>query len=718
MKKALISAVVSVNCASVAFVPFSTFAQDNSVTDTQNVSQAQGEQETMVVTGRYTATEQVSSATGLDLSDLETPQSVSVITEQRIKDQNLNNVKEVVDATVGLSVNPADTERNTFVSRGFTVGSYQIDSVPQSLGDLGGALGETLIDLATYERVEIVRGATGLMTGSGSPAAAINFVRKKADSADFTGYVEAKTGSWDKREVSTDLGGAVNDSGTVRARIVAKYNKNNSYMDRYSKESTVLYGVIDSDISDDTLLRIGAGMQNNNAPGATWGSLTSYYSDGTKIDWSRSSSTAADWSYYNTDAKYYFANLEHYFANNWQWKLNYNHNEYEQNSKLLYLYGTVDKSDEGASLLVYDLASRSQATVDSVDTQLNGDFDWLGQHHEFVTGAIYSQQNRKSYYGYGSKTGGTFDQSLLDYDGGFAESTWNAKTLNADYDTKELGLYAAARFGITDDLKWIVGSRISNWQREGLYDTAGSNVDYSEHGVLTPYTGLLYDLTEQHRVYASYAEIFQPQYYRKANGEFFEPLTGRNYEIGLKSALLNDTVHTSVAVYRIEQDNQAEATSEVLSNGDTIYKEVDGVVSKGFELEANGQVTEGLKISAGYSQYDAKDKNGDDVNTVYPKKQLKVFTTYNFFSALPKLTIGGGVKWQSKIYADDTSGYRTQQDDYVLVDLMTRYDITPQTQVQLNVNNVFDEKYYQTVCADCYMYGAPANFTLSVQHNF
>lgn len=724
MKKTTIASVVAMQFAAAAIYSPSLLAQEESTSQlsqpSQSSQQTDSAMDTLVVTGRYTATEQVSSATGMDLSDMETPQSVSVITEQRIKDQGLSNVKGVVNTAVGLSVDPADTERNTFVSRGFVVGSYQVDSVPQSLGDLGGALGETLIDLSIYDRVEIVRGATGLMTGSGNPAAAINFVRKHAESKEFRGYVNVKAGSWDRREVTTDLSGALNDSGSVRGRIVAKYDKHGSFMDRYTKETSVLYGVVDADITDNTLLRVGAGLQNNNADGATWGSLPSHYTDGEKINWSRSMSTATNWSYYDTDAKYYFVNLEHYFANGWRLKTDYSHNEYTNDDKLFYIGGQIDKADGGASLGQWIINGDSKATIDSIGTQLNGDFGLFGRQHDFVAGVLFSHQTRKIYYGYPAESGQTFNQSLLDYQGNVSVSGWPERSLDSDYTTEELGFYAATRFDVTDDLKWIVGSRVSNWNRDGLYSTASatSDVDYGDNGVITPYTGLLYDITAQHRAYVSYAEIFQPQFNKDASGDFIDPLTGTNYEVGLKSSFADDQIHTAISVFRIEQDNLAESTGTLDSKGETIYREVDGVTSNGFEFEANGQVTEGWNLSAGYSQYTAKDKDDQPVSTTRPRKQFKLFTTYNFTSALPELTLGGGVKWQSRIFAEDSSGYRTEQSDYALVDLMGRYDITRQTQVQVNINNVFDKKYYAGICTTCYSYGDPANVTVSLQHNF
>lgn len=139
---------------------------------------AQDEIEEIVVIGRYTVSETIDTATGLGLSIAETPQSVSILTELRIRDQALNTIVEAVDHTVGVSSSAVDNVRNTLAARGFEISNYQIDSVPLSWS-LAGDSGETIADLSIYERVEFVRGSTGLLTGVGDPSASINLVRKK-----------------------------------------------------------------------------------------------------------------------------------------------------------------------------------------------------------------------------------------------------------------------------------------------------------------------------------------------------------------------------------------------------------------------------------------------------------------------------------------------------------------------------------------------------------
>lgn len=221
----------------------------------------------VIVTGSYTINERIDTATGLGLTLRETPQSVTVITAQRILDQNMQSVADIVTNTVGVSGNQVDDVRNTFNARGFEIKNYQIDGVPTGWTLAGGA-GETMADVSLYERVEIVRGATGLMTGAGDPSASINLVRKHATATEPQGYVSASLGSWNTRQIQADVAGPLTASGKIRGRAVAKYEKGENFIDWYKNEKSVLYGVIDADLTENTLLRVGGSQQKDalNAP--------------------------------------------------------------------------------------------------------------------------------------------------------------------------------------------------------------------------------------------------------------------------------------------------------------------------------------------------------------------------------------------------------------------------------------------------------------------
>ncbi|WP_250459046.1 TonB-dependent siderophore receptor [Microbulbifer litoralis] len=680
--------------------------------------------ETVTVTGKYAVDESIDTATGLGLTLRETPQSVTVLTAERIKDQNLNNLVDTVNNAVGISSSQLDNVRNSLQSRGFDINNYQIDGVPLSWS-LSGDSGETSADVSIYERVEFVRGATGLLTGVGDPSASINLVRKKASHTDLTGYVDVDAGSWGKTQTTADIASGLNESGSLRGRLVARYLDSESHKDDFSEQQNVVYGVIEGDLTENTLLRIGGHYQNRNPRGAAWGALPALYSDGTATDWDVSKTTGLDWTRWETTSENYFATVNHVFANGWDLKINYNHLAYEKESRLVLLSGALDR-ETGEGLYAQRYRAFGDTEQDSYDLQLKGDYQLFGRQHEFVLGALHSEQEGgTSTYDpdpLGGNTGWDSVPVGNYYEwGDLPEPDWTENaTVRDDNETSQTGYYASTRLSFSDRFKVIAGGRLASWDRQRTYYGAVS--DYGDDDVFVPYFGALYDLTEQHRLYASYTEIFTPQNNKDASGDYLDPLTGTNTEVGLKSTFLDDRLQTSVALFHIEQDNLAVVDPDYIPTPEqaSAYNAAQGTESDGFEAEVIGRIADGWDISAGYSRFEAEDADGLEVNTTYPRKQFKLFTTYQFVDSLPALTIGGGVNWQSDIYAEG-SGNRLEQDAYSLVNLMARYDIRDNMYLQMNVENALDEKYYNYLTAgyyNQYSYGTPRNATLRFSYNF
>ncbi|RYZ95209.1 MAG: TonB-dependent siderophore receptor, partial [Moraxellaceae bacterium] len=350
-----------------------------------NISRAADDSvESVTVIGHYTVDEKIDTATGLGLSLFETPQSVSVMTEQRILDQNLNSIAEVIIQTVGVSANNLDTTRNTFSARGFDIDKYQIDGVPQAWS-LAGDSGETIADVAIYERIEVVRGATGLLTGAGDPSASINLVRKHAESDVFKGYVNGGIGRWSTKFLSADVSTPLNDSGSVRARFVARKKVSDTFMKIPEEDKTTVYGVIDADLGQQTKLSVGSSYQDSSPKGSTWGALPAWFNDSTPTNWDRSVTTAANWSEWKTTNENSFATLAHEFSNGWEGKISYNHTKNTAKTKLLYLSGIIDKAT-GTGLNPWPYKSDGYNEQNSFDLQLKGSYELFTQEHEFVVG--------------------------------------------------------------------------------------------------------------------------------------------------------------------------------------------------------------------------------------------------------------------------------------------------------------------------------------------
>ncbi len=288
----------------------------------------------IVVTNRYSTNDRLDTATGLGLTLHETPQSVSVVTAERISDQNLRSLTDVIDNAAGVSARAQDSSRSTYASRGFSINNYQIDGVP-IYWQPGNNAGETQSDTSLYERVEVVRGATGLLTGAGNPSASVNLVRKHADSKELTSTLDMSAGRWNNYTATADVGTALNNSGTIRGRVVTHFADGDSFRDLASEEKTVLYGVIDADLSENTLLRVGATYQDNEPGASTWGGLPVWHADGSRTDWDREKTIAADWTTWSSTVENYYLDLTHEFANSWTAKFSINSNSNDSDQMLL-----------------------------------------------------------------------------------------------------------------------------------------------------------------------------------------------------------------------------------------------------------------------------------------------------------------------------------------------------------------------------------------------
>lgn len=678
--------------------------------------------EEVVVESTYTTGDRLDTATGLGLTIVETPQSVSVMTFDRIFDQNLRSLSDVVNNAPGISGKLMDSSRHGFWARGFPIDNYQIDGVPMEWTS-GGDAGETESDTSLYERIEIVRGATGLLTGAGNPSASINLVRKHADSADFTGFTTAGFGRWNQRNAMLDVGSGIALDGRVRGRAVLNYEEGDSHVRLLENKKSVGYAVIDADVTDRTLLRAGFSYQDNEPTASTWGGLASWYADGSRTDFPRSSTVGARWTRWASTNRNYFLTVRHELNDRWDVRVDYNNARNDAELNLLYLFGTPDH-ETGLGLGAFPFRSDTSREQYSVGVRLSGSFDLFGRSHELIAGYSYIDQsyfadNRPPVAGTVAPIG-----NFNNWDGSYPEPSYGPAGIDVDEDTEQSGFYVATRISVTEPLKVVAGARLAKWEQAGL--RYGTDQDYGDSNVFVPYFGVLYDVTETHRLYASYTEIFKPQNATDRNGRLLDPLVGNAHEAGLKSAFLNGALHTTLTIFRIEQDNLAQEDPGEVIPGTALpaSRAAEGAHSEGFEIEVVGRPLPGWEASLSYTNFTAKDARDVDVNTDQARKLFKLFTTYEFVDTLPGLTIGGGVNWEGGNYKPTNNPVtgvpeRLEQDAFALVNLMARYAFSEHISAQLNVDNLLDEEYYSQIgFFDQLAFGEPRNYNVGVTYRF
>ncbi|MDH1976710.1 TonB-dependent siderophore receptor [Aliarcobacter butzleri] len=658
-------------------------------------------------TNSYT-TGSMRTATKLDLSLRETPQSVSVITNQLIEDKKIDDFDTLMKNVTGVRVEKGVLDsRSSYSLRGFNLDYYQIDGIPMAKNDL--AMYNYNMD--KFDRVEIVKGANGLTSGAGNPGGAINMIRKHANSKEFTGSVDVSAGTWDTYKIKTDISTPLNEDGSVRARLVASHKETDTFKDRVHNENDLVYVVVDADITDTTTVSVGASYEKEDLDGDS-NNLPAFYSDGTKTNFDRSKNYSPDWSSWDTERKSYFLDVKQYLPNDILLNAVYTHNDIKTKDRFNgYLTVWSGLNKDGSGLDYSWMYGPQDIDEDNVDVYASIPFKLGSREHEIIAGFQYNKQNSKQTW---KGDGDLSIDNLFTQNGSeLAKPITTTSVPGFIGETKQTAYYLTGKFEIVDDLKLILGGRLTNYDFDELSSRFNQRTKYDANNEFTPFAGLVYDIDENHSAYASYTDIFKPQNARDKDNKLLDPILGKNYEVGVKGEYFDKKLNAGLTLFRIEQDNVAEDTGLINPAGNSISEAKDGVTSKGVELEISGKLTDNWDLSAGYVHFEAKEANGEKFNTRAPRSNINIFTKYS----MNDFSVGAGVNWKSDTYIG-SGARKVSQDAYATVDLMASYDFSKNLIGQLNINNLFDKTYYSGYSVNAYAYGEPVNGMLSLKYKF
>jgi outer membrane receptor for ferric coprogen and ferric-rhodotorulic acid len=697
----------------------SSFAQDASPHETE-LPAVTVRDSTLSATTENTksyTTGSMSAATGLPLSIRETPQSVTVITRQQMEDKGIATISDAARHAPGLTISHAQGGplRDRFYSRGFAVDNITYDGLPATLGQYGGDM--LVSNMALYDRVEIVRGAAGLTQGAGNPAAAINLVRKRP-TRDIRFRANANLGNWDRYGMEADVSGALNSPGTLRGRAVAAVQDNKSFQDYASNKRQVFYLIGEADLGSRTLLTVSASRQQDDNR-ITWGGLP-VAADGSDLRLPRSTWLGNTWEFWNRGNDAFYAGLEHRFDN--AWKVSFAANRVQTKSDMAATYisqsGGIYADNPGE----YHYTDKRA----SYDLHATGPFHAFGRKHELAFGAAHRNGDFDGYGGWSSAITIGTASSLGNWNPSLnPRPVINLNLWKMVNNEKQKAFYATTRLNLSDSAKLILGARVDDYAFTDKVSRAG----YEVNGNLTKYAGVIYDLDSRHSAYVSYTDIFKPQNYYDISGKLIEPVVGKNYEAGLKGEYFNGALNASIALFRIDQENLGMQLSDqtVCPSFPSIrcYQAAGLVRSEGIDVEIQGALTPKWQVMAGYTFVDKryrKDANpaneGHRADTQLPRHLFKLSTMYQLPGGW---RVGGSVYWQNEIYRYG-AGFYSRQDSYAIVDLSAGYRFDKHLDIQLNVNNLFDETYYQSISTSGAMggnvYGMPRNAMLMARYRY
>lgn len=692
------------------------------------------EQNTVVVTGTTIEDPILSSRTGDTVR--ERPQSVTVITRELLDQQNLNSVAAALEQTTGITVSTVSFSTTQFFSRGLEINTVQLDgSAPFVFNDFSY---NQLPDLAIYEQVEVMRGADALFSGNGEAGGTIQLVRKRPTAVPQIQFA-ASAGSWSNYRGELDASGPLGFDGRVRGRMVYVTEDSDSFLKNGQSNRDLVFGILEADLWEGSRVTLGGTHDSRDTP---YGGLgLPRYSDGGDLRLPRSTSLVPDWARFKARTNDVFARLDQEFGKDWSLRVNATRTKQQMTNMREFVYSPVDRQT-GLISAMYGTEERITPVQTLFDVTLKGQFELFGRKHKVALGADWQDiDSGGSVWVYPTVVGidpfnfdpGSIDQPVLSA----------VPDRSAPSSQRQTGIYASINFALSDALRFVGGARYSNYKYKWGLDflDAAGGVDsslrtiFEDRGVVTPYAGFTYTINRDWSAYGSFAESYKSQatYLRgpAAAPAPLDPVVGQSVEIGIKGGLGDGRAATQIAVYRIQRQNDAVLdfyAGDDLNGASCCYLANGVVESRGFDVEINGQLTEQWHLFAGYTYNENEYKsgytgeNGASYMPQTPKHLLKLWTNYQLPGSLSQWEVGAGVNVQSRNYVsgsanvlDADSGefvaipYRFSQGGYAVANARVQYEINDHWTASLNVTNLFDKTYYQTVGTTLYAnwYGQP-----------
>ncbi|WP_315126995.1 TonB-dependent siderophore receptor [Comamonas antarctica] len=646
------------------------------------------------------------------------PQSISVVTRKQLDEQAITDLRVAANSITGMVGAQGVGQGMVLFARGFEINDWQYDGVaiPRNNYALGNWGTEGMV---FYDRMEVLRGASGLLQGTGSPGGAVNLVRKRGQS-EKTVTVTARAGSWDRYGLQLDAGGPLNDEGTLRGRLVVDESQGHSFIDYVNDRSTSLYAALDYDIGPDTTVGVGVSHSDSQSRPMIYG--VPLRADGSDVGLPRSTYTGAWWNQGSIEQTMLYADLDHRFNADWKLRIAAVRLSEKNTSTHQRMHGDV--AADGSGMTYANWITDFDSEKVGLDAFVNGKFEALGLRHETTFGASYSKYTSDDMFARTFTAGGNLfaidhnrprptAQSML-ADGG--------RQFRAAYDVQQKGIYASLRSRLTEPLTAILGARAS-WY-DSIYDdrTAGTRSETTATREITPYAGLVYALTPQWSAYGSYTGVFVPQSERTAAGAVLDPIIGKNYELGLKGELADGRVNASLAVFRYDHSQRAvnDLDAGFACDGWYCSRNSGKVRSQGFEAEVSGEVLRNLQVMAGYTYNTTEflsdpEEQGKVFSTITPKHMLRTWVAYRLPGEWNQFTVGGGVNTQSHTLGYDRS---FKLAGFTVANLRMSWQATRELNLAVNVNNVFDKRYVLPgyVGYTGASYGEPRNVMVTLKY--
>ncbi|MCD9030463.1 TonB-dependent siderophore receptor [Luteimonas sp. Y-2-2-4F] len=672
--------------------------------------------DTVLVVGQR-ASRVSNGATNLDLDIKETPQSISVVGQEQMQQFGADSLDDALRLATGIQVEKVSTNQTQYLARGFEIKNTQIDGVglPNGWGVVTNAM-----DAFGFEKLEVIRGANGLLTGVGNASGTINYVRKRPTN-DTQGQAGIAFGSHGRRRVEADYSTPFTGNGTWAGRIMAAREESDSYLRDFESDRSYLYGVVDGQVGENGTLAFGYSWQQADTQGNMWGALSFIDTGGNQLEWDRSASTTQDWTFWNSTTQAGFVDYTHQLGDHWQAKVSYNYRVYEHDSQLFMgysLFGLDAQTGEGLYGWAYKSPYETKAHLG--DVSLSGRFTLFGREQEAMLGASAARSRGTDWYHPTDTTNPQIFGALpgFPYAGdAIPEPVWGARALYTTLNQRMARVFGATRIAFTDRFKTVLGFNWAQYQRDTT-DNAGGASDNTDRN-LAPYAGATFDFTDRITGYANYSYIFQPQDEVDYDRNYFDPSKGTNYEVGVKAEWLDRRLLTTLAWFSAEQEGLATYVGTRFMDGYAYgYSRPVDIDSQGFEFEASGRIGEHTDLLLGYTQLSMDGEDGSDTYRWVPRRTANLLLSTRL-PGNPAFSFGVGGRWQGRIsnFESYVTSAPVRQGGYTLLNAFAAWDIAPDLTLRANINNITDKKYIHSLYSVSY-YGAPREYALSLDWRF
>ena len=666
--------------------------------------------ETIVVTSQMQ-----SGATKIATPDIETPQSVSIITREQFEEQGAISVRQAVSYTPGVYSNQigASNRFDYIVLRGFSDGSLDnvyLDGL-KMMGDTNSH-SSLVVDPWFLENIEVVRGPASVLYGRSSPGGIVALTSRKP-SFDPGGEIKLFAGNNNQRGAAFDVTGALDDNDRVAARLSGMTRYADSQFDTLKEQRYAIMPSLTWRITDQTRLDLMAYLHRDPEGGSHSGlpyEGTVVPHNGKKIA-NTFFEGEDDYDKYDRRENMVGYNFEHMFDNGWsvRQKLRYLHTKVELSQ--VYAAGWLNESELNRGYS----GSDEKMNAITLDNQLDGSVDTWAVNHRLLMGIDYQDRSNDTTGYYGAFP--AIDAFNPVYG---AKPDYITMYSREKHKLRQTGYY------LQDQMSW------ERWRFTlgGRYDQVSvSNIDKLnqtrsdlDKNNFSSRAALLYLFDNGFAPYISYSTAFTPTSFADENGNVLDPMKGKQWEAGLKYEPEGMNSQFSASVFRINQTNIA--TKEEPTDP---YRSIGEIESKGVELEAISQLTDSFRLQAAYTYTDIRYKKSSPEEqgkrAVYaPRNQASAWLSYDVKSGpLDGLTLGSGVRYVNGITSDRLNTHTLPS--YTLVDMAIGYDLSKVgikgLSAQLNVNNLTDKSYIAACNSLSYCYfGAERSIVGSVSWKF